>query len=88
VQRRMKPLVTGVSQHCPDGALALAQIDIASMRALAADESAVRDVPTFLFLDETGREVARLVGEQPREPLEANLAAISGGRCNTTPSGG
>ena len=43
----------------------------------------MRGVPTFLLLDPDGREVSRLVGEQPLAVLESAMRDLTGGRCGT-----
>ncbi|HEX7596598.1 MAG TPA: hypothetical protein VF518_00195 [Polyangia bacterium] len=46
------------------------QLDVStSAGRAAAAERGVLGVPTFLFLDSTGKEIARLVGQQPQEVL-------------------
>jgi hypothetical protein len=42
----------------------------------------VLGVPTFLFLDSAGSEVARLVGEQPPSMLIQSLEVLSGQKCD------
>jgi thioredoxin-related protein len=39
-------------------------------------------VPTLLFLDTTGKEVARLVGQQPQEVLIQSLEVLAGQKCD------
>jgi len=48
----------------------------------AAAERGVLGVPTFLFLDGTGKEVARLVGQQPQEVLIQSLEVLAGQKCD------
>ena len=39
-------------------------------------------VPTFLFLARDGSEVARLVGQQPKELLVQSLEVLAGEKCD------
>jgi cytochrome c-type biogenesis protein len=41
----------------------------------------VRGVPTFVFLDRRGQQVARLVGYQTLESLRQSLSVLVGERC-------
>lgn len=79
---RMKPLVDTLDQQCSERGVAVEPIDLSrpENRALAS-ELRVVGVPTFLFLDSQGNEVARLVGEQPEATLRQALAAVRGEPC-------
>jgi cytochrome c-type biogenesis protein len=39
-------------------------------------------VPTFVFVDQRGSEVARLVGEQPEDVLVQTLEVLAGQSCD------
>jgi hypothetical protein len=39
-------------------------------------------VPTLLFLDTTGKEVARLLGQQPQKVLIQSLEVLAGQKCD------
>jgi thioredoxin-related protein len=64
-------------------AFAVRQLDVAtSAGRAAAAERGVLGVLTFLFLDSTGKEVARLVGQQPQEVLIQSLEVLAGEKCD------
>jgi predicted DsbA family dithiol-disulfide isomerase len=48
----------------------------------AASRYGILGVPTFIFVDSQGTEVARLVGEQPEETLIQTLEVLAGQRCD------
>jgi cytochrome c-type biogenesis protein len=79
---RMAPIVEAARQRCagPHLAVELHRVESAEGAALAR-RHAVRAVPTFLLLDDSGAEVARLVGEQPLDALERAMRELTGGRC-------
>ena len=57
-----------------------------ALLAAAADfarRHAIFGVPTLLLLDEQGREVSRLIGEQTLAVLEGAMRDLSGGRCGS-----
>jgi len=56
------------------------EVDGPGGRDLARRYSVV-GVPTFLFLNAKGEEVARLVGQQPLANLEQSLQVLSGQKC-------
>lgn len=80
--RQMAPLVDRLVGACPRNGVAVHQYDIsAPEHEHLADELEVRAVPTFVFIDETGTEISRLVGKQTAESLAAGLADIGGAAC-------
>ena len=82
--RRMEPVVKQASRRCAAGAFSVEQRWVEEEEGAAfARRHAVFGVPTFLLLDVDGREVKRLVGEQPLALLEGTLRDLSGGRCGT-----
>jgi thiol:disulfide interchange protein len=82
--RRMEPVVKQVSRRCASERLRFEQRWVDDDEGAAyARRHAVFGVPTFLLLDETGREVTRLVGEQPLAVLEGAMRDFSGGRCGS-----
>jgi cytochrome c-type biogenesis protein len=81
--RRMQPVVAAAERGCASHGIRVRQLDVATSdgRAAAA-ERGVLGVPTFLFLDGKGKEVARLVGQQPQEVLVQSLEVLAGQKCD------
>lgn len=65
---RMAPIVSAVEESCPHQKFAEVDVGARDGRSLAG-QFAVRGVPTYVFLDEAGQEVARYIGEQAQETL-------------------
>jgi cytochrome c-type biogenesis protein len=80
---RMEPVVAQARHRC-GRALRVEQrfVEDGDGAALVR-RHAVRGVPTFLLLDAGGREVSRLVGEQPLAALERAMRELTGGRCGS-----
>ncbi|HSN93187.1 MAG TPA: cytochrome c biogenesis protein CcdA [Anaeromyxobacteraceae bacterium] len=84
VCRRMEPVVAEARRRCAGKSLAVDRRYVEEPSgAELARRHAVIGVPTFLLLDREGREVSRLVGEQPLAVLEGAMRDLSGGRCGT-----
>jgi thiol:disulfide interchange protein len=82
--KRMEPVVKKATRRCPAEALRFEQRFVDDDEGAAwARRHAIFGVPTFLLLDESGREVSRLVGEQPLAVLEGAMRDLSGGRCGS-----
>lgn len=83
VCRRMAPIVAAMERACVDHRVRIerVEVDAPEGRALARRHG-VLGVPTFLFLEDDGREVARLVGEQSSTALWQPLQALAGERCD------
>jgi len=80
--RQMAPLVDRLAGACPRNGVAVHQYDISTPEhEHLAEELEVRAVPTFVFIDETGTEISRLVGKQTEKSLAAGLADIGGAAC-------
>ena len=81
--RRMAPVVASAERDCSRHGVRFEQIDVATAagRAKAAAHG-VLGVPTFLFLGSDGGEIARLVGQQPREVLVQSLEVLAGQKCD------
>jgi cytochrome c-type biogenesis protein len=81
---RMEPVVARAKERCAGRSLAIEQRYVEEPPgAELARRHAVRGVPTFLLLDEDGREVSRLVGEQPLAALEGAMRDLTDGRCGS-----
>ncbi|ABF90574.1 cytochrome c biogenesis protein/thioredoxin [Myxococcus xanthus DK 1622] len=82
VCQRMEPTVALAEQHCSGKGVEVLRLDVGTAAGRrAAVQYGVRGVPTFLFLDAAGQEVARRVGEQSLTSLWQGLEVIAGGRC-------
>jgi cytochrome c-type biogenesis protein len=81
--QRMHPVVAAAERDCSRHGIRVVQIDVSSAagREVAAQHG-VLGVPTFLFLDGAGKEVARLVGEQPLPVLIQSLEVLAGEKCD------
>jgi cytochrome c-type biogenesis protein len=80
--RRMVPIIRTIEETCLDEDLVVLKINLslAENRQFARRYGIV-GVPTFLFLDEQGKEMSRLIGAQKIETLEESLAAATHGEC-------
>jgi cytochrome c-type biogenesis protein len=84
VCRRMEPVVAEARRRCAGKSLAVDRRYVEDPSgAELARRHAVLGVPTFLLLDEDGREVSRLVGEQPLAALEGAMRDLTDGRCGS-----
>lgn len=76
---RMKPVVAEIERDCDVGnAVSHVDVDGAGGDALVA-RYGVTSLPTFLSIDASGREVARIEGVQSRETLQRTLEDVRGG---------
>jgi cytochrome c-type biogenesis protein len=81
--QRMHPVVRAAEQGCSHHGIQVRQLDVSSPEGRAeAARWGVLGVPTFLFLDGAGKEVARLVGEQPQAVLKQSLEVLAGEECD------
>ena len=81
--QRMQPVVAAAERGCALHGIRVRQLDVATSAGRdAAAERGVLGVPTFLFLDSTGKEVARLVGQQPQDVLIQSLEVLAGEKCD------
>ncbi|NMO13660.1 cytochrome c biogenesis protein/thioredoxin [Pyxidicoccus fallax] len=89
VCQRMEPVVALAEQHCAGEGVDVLRLDVGTPEGRqAAARHGIRGVPTFLFLDGAGQEVARRVGEQSLTSLREGLESIAGTRCaGLLPSG-
>lgn len=80
--KEMKPLVDELTSQCHGKKVLVHNLDVDHSRNKDFVRRArIVGVPTFLFLDRDGNEVARLVGRQTRESLLQSLAALRGEEC-------
>jgi cytochrome c-type biogenesis protein len=80
---RMAPSVAKAERDCSAHGVRVQQVDVST----AAGREGVKrygilGVPTFVFVDRQGVEVARLVGEQPTETLIQTLEVLAGQTCD------
>ncbi len=81
--RRMEPVLQAAEGDCTGHGLSFVRVDVGTAAGRrAADEYRVRGVPTFVLLDPTGNEVARLVGEVPIKVLRQSLEVLAGEKCD------
>ncbi|MFH1436366.1 MAG: cytochrome c biogenesis protein CcdA, partial [Pseudomonadota bacterium] len=80
----MVPIVNAIEKECGSKGVEILKVDVAekSNRMLAAEHN-VRGVPTFVYFDKDGREVARLIGYQTPQSLKQAMAIMLGDeRCS------
>jgi cytochrome c-type biogenesis protein len=81
--QRMHPVMAAAERDCSRHGIRVRQIDVSTaVGSEAAAQHGVLGVPTFLFLDGAGKEVARLVGEQPLPMLVQSLEVLAGEKCD------
>jgi cytochrome c-type biogenesis protein len=81
--QRMEPVLRAAESDCTGRGLRFLRVDVGeSAGRKAADLHHVRGVPTFLMLDASGAEVARLVGEVPLGVLRQSLEVLAGQKCD------
>lgn len=83
--RQMIPTMAVLRQECAKkrGLIEVVEVDVSlpPNRGLAS-RFRIRGVPTFVFLDKEGQEVARLVGYQRLQALRQALSLLTGGVCD------
>ncbi|MBW2735853.1 MAG: sulfite exporter TauE/SafE family protein [Deltaproteobacteria bacterium] len=79
--RQMIPTVGVIERDCDGRKVDVVKVDLDNSPKLAKDYR-IRGVPTFVFLDTKGEEVARLVGYQTLGALRQSLSAVSGQQCD------
>ncbi len=78
----MKPIVDRIVHQCNEKKVLVHTVNISDRQNSGLTrEYRLVGVPTFLFLDRDGKEVARLVGRQSEEGLRQALAALRGESC-------
>lgn len=80
--RAMKPVVDEITEECHGKGVNIVAYDLSKpeLRHVATEYRLV-GVPTFVFVDTTGAEVARLVGHQTKQALKQAIAAVRGEAC-------
>jgi cytochrome c-type biogenesis protein len=83
VCQRMAPVVAAAEQDCSRHGVRIERIDVSTRQGRdLAGRHGILGVPTFLFLEREGSEVARLVGEQPPQVLIQSLEVLAGQKCD------
>jgi cytochrome c-type biogenesis protein len=80
--RQMIPTVALIERDCGGKQVEVIKVDVSrpeNQRLAAA--YGIRGVPTFVFLDRQGAQVARLVGYQTLAALRQSLSTLVGERC-------
>ena len=80
----MIPVVNAIEKECGSKGVEILKVDVQekSNRMLAAEHN-IRGVPTFLYFDRDGEEVARLIGYQTPQSLKQAMATMLGDeRCS------
>ena len=78
----MKPLLENIVAQCGKKDVHVDVIDASSQEnEYLLDEHRVVALPTYLFVDGDGQEVARLVGRQTDATLRQALGALRGEEC-------
>jgi cytochrome c-type biogenesis protein len=78
----MKPVLRRITELCDGQRVGIRVVDVAAdgQQHLTRDFRLV-GVPTFVFLDRQGEEVARLVGQQSETSIKQELSLLRGERC-------
>ena len=79
---RMAPVVEGLKYECSGNNVEIRQVDVsqANFKHFAKDYRII-GVPTFVFIEKSGMEIARLVGEQTEDNLRQAISALRGEPC-------
>lgn len=79
---RMKEVIASTERGCPQGPIQ--RVDVGTSEGLSqARARGVVGVPTYVFLDRDGKEVSRLIGEQPEPSVRAGIEAATGKPCGS-----
>jgi len=82
VCRRMRPVVDRLVAACRELDTRIVRVDVATPQGRAlADRHGVRGTPTFVLIDESGRETKRLLGERTQADVAAAVEATFGLSC-------
>lgn len=80
--QRMKPTIEAITNQCDERGVHVKTVDIGKPenRDMVRKYNLV-GVPTFVFLDDSGQETARLVGEQTEGNLKQTISVLRGEPC-------
>jgi cytochrome c-type biogenesis protein len=82
--RQMIPTVNMLKHECRNRAVQFREVDVLSPEGrMLARNYGIRGIPVFLFIDDEGREVSRLVGFQQLATLEQAMTVLTGENCPT-----
>jgi cytochrome c-type biogenesis protein len=80
--KNMKPIVDKITGHCHENKVLVTTVNLSKKKNKGLTRKyRLVGVPTFLFLDKDGNEVARLVGRQSEQGLWQALSALRGESC-------
>ncbi len=80
--QKMKPIMDDIKSTCRARAVEIKELDISEPQYAHMKKSHhLLGVPTFVFLDEKGKEVSRLIGAQTTESLQQALSVLMGEQC-------
>ena len=82
VCKDMQPLVQQLARDCQHKEVDVQLIDVSrEENEENLDLYRVAALPTFVFIDQDGQEVARLVGRQDEQALRQAMAVLAGESC-------
>ena len=82
VCKRMEPLVERLTGQCDKKGVRVNVVDVSTEEhEHLIEKHRVVGLPTYLFIDKDGNEVARLVGAQTGDTLRQALGALRGEQC-------
>lgn len=80
---KMEPVMEKLSRMCAGSSVDFRKIDLNLPRNAAMGKAhRIMRVPTFVFLDGKGKEVARLVGRQTLSMLHQHMTLLTGESCS------
>lgn len=80
--KQMKPVVDRIAKLCNGREVLVRTVNLSRKEHRSLSETyRLVGVPTFLFLDRDGQEVARLIGRQSEGALKQSLSALRGRSC-------
>ncbi len=80
--KNMKPIVDRIANQCHEKKVLVRTVNLSNRKNKGLTRKyRLVGVPTFLFLDKDGNEVARLVGRQSETGLRQALSALRGESC-------
>jgi len=80
--KQMKPVVDRIAKLCNGREVLVRTVNLSRKKHRNLSQTyRLVGVPTFLFLDRDGQEVARLIGRQSETALKQSLSALRGRSC-------